>query len=360
MRVGIDYLPAVTHAPGVGRYAREVVRALVELGHGGELALFDWGGEARTVGEPALGLAGARVVRVSRRLPRRVLGWLSRRGFAADRLAGGCEFFLRVHPGWPPVRDARTLLAVSELPPEGSEGERDAARRLGGEDHWIVFAAEGRRRLVEGLGLPEDRVHHLPVGCDHWRREPAPPPPLPERPNLLVLGGVREAREPLRVLEAFETLFGEGVVGGLTWVGPPGDAAEAFARRLSFGAGRSAVTWIREPSEDDMPEHVERSTVLVHLSRDELTAVTPLEAFCFGRGAVVSDLPAFREALGDLAEYAPAAGGSRGRLGLLDAVRGGLEGAGDPELTRRRQELAYRSTWRDHAKALLALLASLS
>ena len=28
-RIGLDYWPATTHAPGIGRYARELVRALV-------------------------------------------------------------------------------------------------------------------------------------------------------------------------------------------------------------------------------------------------------------------------------------------------------------------------------------------
>ena len=47
MRVGMDYLAAVTHPPGVGRYVRELVRAVVRLDERPALALFELGGGAR-------------------------------------------------------------------------------------------------------------------------------------------------------------------------------------------------------------------------------------------------------------------------------------------------------------------------
>ena len=47
-RVGIDYLQAVSHAPGVGRYAREMVRALVRQANCPDLRLFEWGRGGRS------------------------------------------------------------------------------------------------------------------------------------------------------------------------------------------------------------------------------------------------------------------------------------------------------------------------
>ena len=97
MRVGLDYLPAVTHAPGAGRYARELVRALVRLEEpaGLDLRLLQLGGARATIGEPALGLAGARVrPRLRRlRLPRRLA---ARIGLTPERLLGRLDLFHRV------------------------------------------------------------------------------------------------------------------------------------------------------------------------------------------------------------------------------------------------------------------------
>ena len=40
MKVGLDYLPAVAHAPGVGRYVRNLVRHMVEQGTDDRFVLF--------------------------------------------------------------------------------------------------------------------------------------------------------------------------------------------------------------------------------------------------------------------------------------------------------------------------------
>ena len=92
--VGIDYLSAVTHPPGVGRYLRELVRALVRLEQRPELRLLEVGGGSRVMEGPPLGLAGAaRVRRLRSRLPRRTLDLLSRMGLGAARLLGGVGGF---------------------------------------------------------------------------------------------------------------------------------------------------------------------------------------------------------------------------------------------------------------------------
>ena len=63
-RIGLDYWPATTHAPGIGRYARELVRALVQRAEAPYLCLFDAGPGPRTVPEDALGLpSGSQRVR---------------------------------------------------------------------------------------------------------------------------------------------------------------------------------------------------------------------------------------------------------------------------------------------------------
>lgn len=361
MILGVDYYPACTHPRGVGRYLRELVRALASLEGGPELRLLDWGRGRRSLAADQLGLdrAKVRIKRSSIRLPRKGLAAAGKLGLGADRLLGGCDWFLRAEPSWPPVGRARTLAPVSELPAPGSAstGQAEALgaslRRL---DRCIVFSAEGERRLTGELGIAAQRVLRLPVGCDHWHRTDREPPAPAQQPVWLVLGGLRQDREALRILEAFEILHAEGLVRELRWIGPAGDAAEEFVRRVSFGAARAHIRWIDTDEERRMPAHLAEASLLVHLSRDELTPVTPLEALRAGRGAVVSDLPAFRETLGTLVDYAPPAGGRRGKDGLLEALRQGTARSADPELTRARVKLAQAYPWIGHARALLEAL----
>lgn len=358
MRVGIDYLPAVTHWPGVGRYARELVRALAPLEDRPELALLDVGGERRTIGEPWLGLAGARGVRRrSRRLPRRVLRVLARLGRGADRALGGVDVFHSVLPGWPPVSAARRTLAVGELPPEGSPEEERLAgvlRELAGA---LAASRHGAAELARRFSLPPERVFDVSLGCDHWRRDyGAEPPPKAGAPSLLVLGALRRERRHDTILSAFEDLLAGGHAARLVVLGGGARAdRERFSRNLAFSSARGAVEWVPEPAERDLPRRVAEAWVLVHLSRGELTAVTPLEALSFGTAVVTNPGGAFEEALGEEACYFDAE--RRGRPDapeLARAIRTALEGAADPQGFRRRVERAAPFTWERSARATVA------
>ena len=114
MKVGIDYWPATTHAPGVGRYVRELVRALASQRDCPELALFDVGPGDRTLPEASLGLpreAPPVVRRRQRRWSRRLFG-----PWAADRFLGGVDLFHRAFPDRPRTARALEVLPVAEIP----------------------------------------------------------------------------------------------------------------------------------------------------------------------------------------------------------------------------------------------------
>jgi len=349
LRVGLDYQPAVTHWPGVGRYARELVRALVQLDACPELRLLELGGEARTIGEPALGLAGcrARVRRRRVRLPRRLLTWS---GVGADTLLGGVDLYQAVHPWGPRVARAARVLAVSELPAEGTEAEARLRARLVGFDHLLVFSRHGARELERRVQVAPERVHVVPVGCDHWRRALPEPPPRAAPAELLVLGALRRERAPERVLAAFERLHAEGAAGRLVLAGGRGDGAERFLDRLRTSPARGAVEWIERPREEELPARVARASALVHLSPGELSAVTPLEALSFGTPAVTLAGGAFEEILGDVA-VAVDAERAADPDALAAAVARALETARSEQAAAERVALASRFTWLANARA---------
>lgn len=348
--VGIDYWPAVTHAPGVGRHARELVRALVRLETAPELRLFEVGPLPRVVPPSALGLEGARrVLRRRARVPRRALGALFElTGVGADRLLGGVDLFQRSFPDHPPLGDVPQVLPISELPAEGSDAERKLKRALETIGDVLVMSAGGALAVERRLGLARERIHPVPVGCDHWRRELAR---LPERdgvPTVLVLGALRPGRGHTAILAAARRLRRRGREVRLTFIGRRGSAAAALEGDL---AGEDAFEWIESLPESDLPERVARCSVLVHLAREELTAVTPLEAFSLGLAVVASPLEAFREALGDEAVWC----GDSDLDVLADAIDRALAMAADAAATQRRIEIAARYPWSEHARATCAV-----
>ncbi|MEM7305511.1 MAG: glycosyltransferase [Planctomycetota bacterium] len=350
MRIGIDYHPAVTHAPGVGRYSRELVRALVRLDEAPEVLLADVGRDAPTIGEPALGLADAprKPKLVTSRQGRKLFGLMRR---TADGLLGGVDVFHRMLPDWPPVGKAREVIGVAELPAPGSPADAMLRETLARADA-IAFSADTARELRERFGLPDEHVHQVPVGCDHWCRDLAGETPEPKSPpQIVVLGSIHPRRRPEMVLRAVETLKRRRTKCQALYVGGRTDNSDAFLRdKLGGSTAREWVLWNPNASESDMARILATSSVLVHLSEAEATAVTPLEGLAFGLSVVASRLPAFEEALDGQAtllepevEEDPDA--------FADVLDAAMAAATDAEARAARREVAARHTWAANAAA---------
>lgn len=348
MAVGIEYTLAGRHAPGAGRYVRELVRALVRLEDRPELALFEGGRRPHVLPSDALGLEDAAGVR--RRhvaWPRRALEVAARVGHGPDRWLGGVELLHHAHANGLPSGRAPEVVPVAELPPPGTGRERVVVARLQRAARLLVFSAAMGERLRR-LGVPEDRVVQVPVGADHWARDlPAAPARL-DPPVVLVLGAVREARGQHLVLAACERLRARGVEVALDVLGRAGDPLGPFATALAASPMRGAVG-IAVPPEAELPARVAGASVLVHLEDDPGTPVTPLEAMALGVPVVATRAPAFVEALGDAARFVDAAEVARDVPGLADAIEGAL--AASPEHVARGRAAAARYTWRANAEA---------
>lgn len=354
MRVGLDHAPAAAHAPGVGRYARELARALLALEDAPELRLLDWGGAPRRFHDEALGLAGGR--RPGRRLrvraPRRLLRALGAFGLGADRLLGGVELFHDVRLPPLPVARARRTLALAELPAEHGPGDAAWRRGLLRFDRVLVFSASFAERLAARTGLDPARIVRVPVGADHWLRDaPAAAPPA-EPPTILALGAVRRARRPLALLAALERLRAGGLEAGLLFVGRAGDAAAELERALAASPARAAARRVDPPAEPALAALVARAGVLCHLTtEDEGTAVTPLEALHLGVPVVASDVPAFREALGPESHLLPPAAEP---AAIAEALALALAERTVSDAIAARRARAAGATWQANAAATVS------
>jgi glycosyltransferase involved in cell wall biosynthesis len=359
MIIGVDYLPASTHAPGIGRYGRELVRALAPLVERPELRLFAWGAAERSVPAEWLGLTDAtgaafpRVTRLDRAWPARLLTWSAACGRGADRWLGGVSLFLRMFADRPPLTCAPAWLPLAEFPPADSPAEERLARLAGTHAGLLVFSAHGQRLAQERLGLDPARIHRVPVGADHWLRG-RPPLPRPAEPaTVIVLGALRAERLPEEVLLGFEDLQRRRPTTRLLWLGPAGTGSERLASQLRFSSARSAIEWRRTFSDLDVAEELRRAAVLLHLSTGEASAVTPLEAAGFGLGLVLSRLPAFEEALGEQAIYVDTPLKKRAGEPIGRALEQALERAYDPAERARAMALGAAATWEGNALATL-------
>jgi glycosyltransferase involved in cell wall biosynthesis len=355
LRIGIDYLPAVSHAPGVGRYARELVRALVRLEDRPDLALFEVGTARAVMDERSLGLTigDPRVRRVKRRISRRLLRWLPPQLGAADRVLGGVDVFHHVLLDVPRVARARQTLALSELPADGTPADERLRALLPSIDGVLVFTSAYQHALPARYGIQPARTHRVHVGCEHWRRELSEMPAREKPPLVLVLGALRSSRRHVAILHAFEILLARGIEATLLAIGADGNATAEFRERLAASKAQAHVMRFQSRAESDMPELVARASALVQLEDDAGTPVTPLEAFAVGVPVVASRLAAFEEALGGRAELVDNDEVVREPARLADALERAIAGASDENARTLRMQVAAQFTWERNARETL-------
>ena len=346
MRVGLDYWTASTHAPGVGRYVRELVRALARRADAPALALLEVGPGGRGVPASALGLEPMPRgwTRVAADVPRRALSGLGALGLGADRLLGGVDLFHAVDDALPPLARAPRVLARSEPPPPGARPTTPAA--------LVVFSEAARAPFGAAWGLAPELVHALPVGCDHWVREAGVRDDLTGPARVVALGRSDAARGARVLFEACALLRAGGRELELVWCGRAGDQAEDVRARVD--AGR---LWREDPGEPELAARVAGADVLVHLAEREWTPVTPLEGLAAGAALVASRLDPFVEALGSQATWVDAPPRELGARALADALERALADARDPAARAARRAHAAPYTWDRHASLTADLWA---
>ena len=346
MRIGIDYFPAGTHAPGVGRYARELTRALVALPHDHSFHLLDVGRAPQVMPAASLGLTG-RERRATWRVPARLISLSAKLGFGADKLLGGVDVFHHVRIDGPPVSRAPQSFAVSEWP--SSDHEDEFLDRLTRFQMLFVFCEEYKKRLVERGGRDSEDVFLLPVGADHWLRDLGTSPKSVEREKpdrLLVLGAAFPDRRHLEILEAAEWLVREGHDIQLMFAGSTRRGSAELRSRVASTTLGERFCW-REPDEQEMPKLVAQSSLLLHLCDDVGTAVTPLESLVLGVPCLLSPVSAFQDTLGDSVSYFDRSGTKE----LAQAILSAMETTPTASV---RQQLLEKNCWRENALATLA------
>jgi glycosyltransferase involved in cell wall biosynthesis len=363
MRVGIDYRPALQNREGIGRYARELVRGMIELGFAQDLGLFGYTLAPMRFSRAELGLEGTKAELVRLRVPSKWLpGLMQRLGRGADDLVGGAEVYHHTQPNVLPVRQAAQVAtifdcifmlrgagylddAVAERMTQAAREQVKLAKRI------LVPSQYVGAEVVMALGAHPARVSVTELGCDHIVRA-LPPAGFGKaaEPYILTVARVDPRKNHLRMLEAFERLVREGFPHRWIVAGPRGYQHEVFSRALELSPAKNRVQWIVDAPEAELPKLYAQADCFVFASLNEGFGLPPLEAMACGAPVVSSCVTSLPEVCGDAAFLVEPTESER----IFEAVRRVLA---EPEiaieLRTRGKVQARKFTWRECAKHTL-------
>lgn len=303
----------MSHAPGAGRYTRELVRALAPLVAERELSLYEVGRAPRLLPEHSLGPISALDRRRSQR-PRRLSAWLPARWRYADLELGGVEIFHQTSPQHVPLARARASSALTDFP--RPDAALEALRRMAA---IFVFSTALQQAWQERLGAGTTRLLRVNVGCEHWARELPEPLPAAEPVQWAILGRPQ-----------------------------PGEGRELL-RELAPAEGAQLCEYLPGTSEALLPRAIAQASVVLHFLPQAGTPVTALEALALGVPVLTPVSEVFEEALG--ACYLPVR--SLRREDLRQAIRAACRLRHDANWQRQARAQAARFTWAACAQAHL-------
>lgn len=336
MRIGIDYTAAVQQQAGIGRYTRELVRALAKLDDAAKLneanryVLFQ---ANRGAQKPA----GAWPDNFRVRSVPLTDHWLSilwqrlRLPIPVEVCAGPIDIFHSPDFVLPPVWRARTVLTIHDLSflttpetPDPSLREyltQAVPRAVARADHILADSRSTKDDLVAHMDVEPQRITVAYPGVDS-RFRPLDEPASAEvcarvraryelsRPFILSVGTLQPRKNYPALIEAFARLCRgeEGwiddppllvIAGGEGWL-----YEEIYATVERLGVG-DRVRFLGFVPDEDLPALYNAAEVLAMPSLYEGFGLPVLEALACGTPVVTSDVSSLPEVAGDAALLVP-------------------------------------------------------
>jgi len=365
VRVAIDFTPGLNQPAGIGRYTRELVRALAEQAH------FDivlWHGRTSSPRpRPSSPRIHYRQMPFSERWLTR-LWYRLRIPFPIDPLIGpvdvvhGTDFLV------PQARCARvatvhdvSFLLVPELghPRLVSFLRAVVPRMLRTADALITVSESVQQDLLRLYRVAPDRVYAIPHGVAFPF---VPHQPQHARPVIASLGirepyviavGTVEPRKGYPVLLQAVERAAENIPDlQLVIVGATGWLAEPIERALEEAQQRGRVFRLRRISDQTLAALYSAAAAFVTASFYEGFNFPLLEALACGAPAIATDIPVHREVAGNAALFV--------RSGDVDSLAEAMISLlTDTTLARRLQQAgpqqASRFSWHKSAEQHIAV-----
>jgi len=382
MRIAIDYTAAARQGAGIGRYARELIDAVLAMASSHEFVLLTAAaglGEAWTHTQQRLRETAARPGSLTFRDLPLTDDWMARLWqrlrlpLAAEWITGRVDAFYSPDFVLPPLqRHTRALLTVHDLsflrhpetfPPKlGAYLNQAVPRSVARADHILADSEATRRDLLDLFNVPPGKVTTLyggvtarfnPTAADGERERLQAQYGVGARPYILAVGTVQPRKNYVRLMEACDPLAVEGdldlvIVGRPAWLSEPIVAAaeqRPYVHLMGFFA------------DADLPALYRQAEVLAFPSVYEGFGFPPLEAMACGTPVVASTASSVPEVVGDaglLADPLDVSAWTAALAQVLDNqdLRARLRQAG--------LERAATFTWARTAQAWLNLVGSLS
>ena len=236
-------------------------------------------------------------------------------------VSGGVPFVLTVHDlSW--VERPQDFTAYERLWHAVGRLKRIARRA----DRVVVDAAATIEPLTR-WGVDPDRIRVIHPGVPH-RPAGTLPPNLPDR-YVLAVGALEPRKDPELLKQADLDV----------------DVVFAGTGRLAPRLRGTRLHVIESFTPDQLGALYANAVALAMPSRLEGFGFPPLEAALHGTPSVVTDLPVFRETLGDAALFVPPGDAAALAAAITQAEQ-------DPTLGERARERAQRFTWAKAAAQL--------
>ncbi len=371
MRIGLDATPAVRQGGGIGRYTRELLRALAAADQTTRFRLF----YAAPAGAPGHALPALPANFSVRHLPFDDV-WLARvwqraqAPLPVDWITGRIDLFHSPDFTLPPTRrDTRTLLTVHDLSfvrdPESAVPvlraylNKVVPRSVARADHVLADSLATRDDLIELYGTPAEKISVLYSGVNEVFQPVRAAADLGAvraryglgaAPFILAVGTVQPRKNYTRLIQAFARLRAADVnlviAGGKGWLY---DAIFAEVERQQLG---QRVIFPGFVADDDLPALYSAAAVLAYPSTYEGFGLPILEAFACGTPVVTSTAACLPEVAGDAALLVP----PTDVAALAEALnRAYTDSALRARLIHAGAERARLFTWQASAAQLLAL-----
>lgn len=324
LRIGIDFTSAARERAGIGRYARELIRALSRLDHANryllfvprdahtDLLRFDWPPNFAIIRAP---------------LTERYLAALWHRArvpFPIETFIGAVDVFYSPDFLLPPTFARRKLVTVHDLSyvrvPECFPAPllryltRAVPPSLARADLILADAASTQRDLIDVYHIPSEKIRVLYSGVDA-RFHPDISADARARvraltrgkPYILSVGTLQPRKNYARLLEAFAKLIDNSqlpiancqllIAGGRGWMY---DEIFQTVARLNL---RERVWFPEFVADDDLPALYAEATLFVYPSLYEGFGLPVAEALACGAPVVCSNASSLPEVAGDAALY---------------------------------------------------------
>lgn len=373
----IDVTAAVRQGAGIGRYARELTRAILQAFPEHRYTLF-YAGPVRF---PLPGVERVGVRCRAAPLPEKGMVWLWHRlrlPVPVEVFTGPADLIYSPDFLLPPALPGRpTLLTVHDLSfeimpetlpePLVAYLRRNVPRAVRRATHILADSESTRRDLICLWGVPEERVTVLYSGVEPRFRpilDPAAHARVRARyglgpwPFLLTVGTVQPRKNYPRLIEAFAALVRGGVFpeGHLVIVGERGWKAEGTFEAIRRSGLADRIHWLGFVDDEDLPVLYSAATAFALVSRYEGFGLPALEAMACGTPVVVSRTSSLPEVVGEAGVLVDPES--------VEAIAAGLAVVlGDAERRERLRaaglERARRFTWEAAARQWGAVVEAL-